>query len=43
MEFGAGQVEEVTRLVAAARKMTLIEIRQDLQGIPRVAIVRRED
>jgi release factor glutamine methyltransferase len=41
MEFGAGQVDEVTRVVAAARKLTLIEVRRDLQGLPRVAVIRQ--
>ncbi|MBI2188232.1 MAG: peptide chain release factor N(5)-glutamine methyltransferase [Acidobacteria bacterium] len=41
MEFGYGQEEDVERLVAARRALELVRVRQDLQGIPRTAIIRR--
>jgi release factor glutamine methyltransferase len=40
-EFGFGQADAVTSLVASAPGLTLIELKRDLQGIPRVAIVER--
>jgi release factor glutamine methyltransferase len=40
-EFGYGQSAEVGRLISAARGLTMIELRRDLQSIPRIAIVRR--
>lgn len=40
-EFGLGQDEEVGELVAACPEYTLDSIRNDLQGIPRTALVRR--
>jgi release factor glutamine methyltransferase len=42
LELGAGQKEAVTALVSARGGLTLLEIRADLQGIPRTAIVQRE-
>jgi release factor glutamine methyltransferase len=41
-ELGAGQKEAVAALVSACAGLTLLEIRTDLQGIPRTAIVQRE-
>lgn len=41
MEFGYGQEEHVERLVAARPALQLVRVRQDLQGIPRTAIIRR--
>jgi methylase of polypeptide subunit release factors len=41
MEFGYGQEEAVSELVAAIPQLRLERIREDLQGIPRTAIVRR--
>ena len=41
MEFGYGQEEAVSQLVAAIPQLRLERIREDLQGIPRTAIVRR--
>jgi hypothetical protein len=41
VEFGADQVEEVARFVTASRGLALIEIRRDLQDIPRVAVMKR--
>jgi len=38
-EFGFGQVEEVTRLIE--QRASLLEIRNDLQGIPRVAVAAK--
>jgi release factor glutamine methyltransferase len=40
-EFGFGQAEAVEQLVGAAPGLRLLEIRKDLQGIPRVAISTR--
>ena len=40
-EFGFGQADAVTSLVAHAAGLTLIELKCDLQDIPRVAIVER--
>jgi release factor glutamine methyltransferase len=42
-EFGFGQGQAVTRLVAATPELALIELRRDLQGIPRTAVVRRTE
>jgi release factor glutamine methyltransferase len=41
-ELGAGQQEAITALVAACPGLVMLEIRPDLQGIPRTAIVQRE-
>lgn len=41
VEFGFGQDEEVAAAVEAVPGLVLDHIREDLQGIPRVAIVRR--
>jgi release factor glutamine methyltransferase len=41
MEFGFGQDEDVERLVADRPGLRLDHIRQDLQGIPRTAIIQR--
>jgi release factor glutamine methyltransferase len=41
-EFGFGQDQAVTELIAATAGLRLVEIRRDLQGIPRVAIAQRE-
>jgi release factor glutamine methyltransferase len=41
MEFGFGQDEDVENLVAARPELRLVRIRQDLQGIPRTAIIQR--
>lgn len=40
VEFGWGQAERVRELAAAERRLQLRGIRDDLQGIPRVAIFR---
>ena len=40
-EFGLGQDEEVSELVAALPEYRLDRIRNDLQGIPRTAVVQR--
>ena len=42
MEFGFGQDEDVEKLVAARPSLRLDRIRQDLQGIPRTAIIQRQ-
>jgi release factor glutamine methyltransferase len=41
VEFGAGQDDELTRLVARLPCFSLEKIRRDLQGIPRTAVMRR--
>lgn len=41
MEIGHTQADEVTYLVAAIEQLELIEIRDDLQRIPRVAVIER--
>jgi release factor glutamine methyltransferase len=41
MEFGAGQDDRVTALVAECPRLELETIRCDLQGIPRVAVLSR--
>jgi release factor glutamine methyltransferase len=40
-EFGYGQDPEVEALVAATDALELVELRRDLQGIARTAVVRR--
>jgi release factor glutamine methyltransferase len=40
MEFGLGQEDEVTRLVEARSDLRLEQVRRDLQGIARTAIIR---
>jgi release factor glutamine methyltransferase len=41
MEFGAGQDDEVRAIVAEYPQLTIHAIRDDLQGIPRMAVIRR--
>lgn len=41
MEIGAGQDEEVRRAVGETSSLSLMRIRQDLQGIPRTAVMHR--
>lgn len=41
MEFGYGQDESVTALVKNITALSLVKIRNDLQDIPRTAVVRR--
>jgi release factor glutamine methyltransferase len=41
MEFGAGQDDRVTAVIAERRTLQLDEIRCDLRGIPRTAVVSR--
>jgi methylase of polypeptide subunit release factors len=40
-EFGLGLDEPVEELIRQTPGLTLVELRRDLQGIPRVAIARR--
>jgi release factor glutamine methyltransferase len=40
-EFGFGQEQAIAELVTATPGLRLIEIRRDLQGIPRAAVARR--
>jgi release factor glutamine methyltransferase len=42
MEFGFGQDEDVEKLVARRDTLRLERIRQDLQGIPRTAVIQRD-
>ena len=41
MEIGAGQDAAITAVVACQPALSLVEIRTDLQGIPRAAVMRR--
>ena len=41
MEFGAGQDDEVSAVLAEYPQLTVHGIRDDLQGIPRMAVIRR--
>lgn len=41
VEFGYGQDEIVGRLIAEHPSLSLVKIREDLQGIPRAAVVRK--
>ncbi|MGE3510038.1 MAG: peptide chain release factor N(5)-glutamine methyltransferase [Vicinamibacterales bacterium] len=41
VEFGCGQGDAVADLVRATPGLELVELRADLQGIPRTAVVRR--
>ena len=41
MEIGAGQDAAVTEVVTCQPELTLVEIRKDLRGIPRAAVIRR--
>jgi len=40
-EFGFGQATAVEGLISASAGVTMVELRRDLQGIPRIAIARR--
>jgi release factor glutamine methyltransferase len=40
-EFGFGQADAVLRLVEGTAGLTMVGLRNDLQNIPRTAIVRR--
>jgi release factor glutamine methyltransferase len=42
MEFGAGQDDEVRTIVAEYPQLMVHAIRDDLQGIPRMAVIRRD-
>jgi release factor glutamine methyltransferase len=41
MEFGYGQEDDVTRLIEARSSLRLDRVREDLQGIPRTAVVQK--
>ena len=41
MEVGAGQIERVAEIADETAQLALVRARQDLAGIPRVAVVRR--
>ncbi|HET9359112.1 MAG TPA: peptide chain release factor N(5)-glutamine methyltransferase [Vicinamibacterales bacterium] len=41
MEFGFGQEDDVRRLVAAHPALTVHHVREDLQGIPRTAVIQK--
>jgi hypothetical protein len=43
MEFGAGQDEDVRAIIAEYPPLFVHAIRDDLQGIPRMAIIGRLD
>lgn len=40
-EFGYGQADTIRRALADTSDLTLVEMRSDLQGIPRTAVARR--
>jgi len=40
-EFGFGQADAVAQLISEAAHLTMVELRRDLQDIPRAAIARR--
>lgn len=40
-EFGFGQADAVAGLISRAAALTMIDLRRDLQGIPRTAVARR--
>ena len=40
-EFGFGQVEGITRLIEQNPRLKMLDVRSDLQGIPRVAVAAR--
>ncbi len=40
-EFGFGQSDDVTRLIAQTPALELLELRRDLQGIPRTIVAKR--
>jgi len=40
-EFGFGQADAVSELISATPGLTMVDVRSDLQGIPRTAIARR--
>ena len=41
MEFGFGQEDDVRRLVAARPTLAVHHVREDLQGIPRTAVIQK--
>lgn len=43
MEFGCGQDDGVTQLIAGTRGLELVKVRHDLQDIPRTAICKRAE
>jgi release factor glutamine methyltransferase len=42
-EFGLGQADAVRALISQSPGLTMLEVKGDLQGIPRTAIARRND
>ena len=42
MEIGYGQSTSIESEIAAVAGLTLVEVREDLQGIPRVVVARRD-
>jgi release factor glutamine methyltransferase len=40
-EFGFGQSDQVADLIACAEGLTMVDIRHDLQDIPRVAVIQK--
>jgi release factor glutamine methyltransferase len=41
-EFGFGQADAVSELILSAAALTMVGLRSDLQGIPRVAIAKKQ-
>lgn len=40
-EIGVGQADAVRELISSTRGLTMVDLRRDLQGIPRTAVVQR--
>ncbi len=40
-EFGLGQADAVRELISRRPGLTMLDVKQDLQGIPRTAVARR--
>jgi hypothetical protein len=41
-EFGVGHADAVRELIAQSPGLTMLDVKQDLQGIPRTAVARRD-
>jgi release factor glutamine methyltransferase len=40
VEFGVGQADQIAELISAAPGLTMVGLKRDLQGIPRIAVAR---
>jgi release factor glutamine methyltransferase len=43
VEFGMGQADAIRELISSTDGLRMIDLRRDLQGIPRTAVARRKD